>query len=181
MHSRPCGSSRMTVASVTLRAPLPSRVIVEKTPLLLRSYVPAPPAESVYMLDQSPLQLQQSQNQKPLPMRYQLEVAGESAAIYVSGSLDTGSAETLLEVCRSLPVSIRTLRLDLRSIGAMSACATDAVRRLLSEWRTTRRGEFRLSTSHLVATCSDDGPPLGGVTPAMSARIPSHALVATYL
>ena len=133
------------------------------------------------MLDQSPSQLQQSQNQNLLPMRYQLEIAGESAAVYVSGSLDTGSAETLLEVCRSLPVSIRTLRLDLRSIGALSACATDAVRRLLGECRTTRRGEFRLSTSHLVATCSDDGPLLGVVTPSMSAKLSSDALVTTYL
>ncbi len=133
------------------------------------------------MLDRSPQQLQQPQNQNPPPMRYQLEVAGESAAVYVSGSLDIESAGTLLEVCRSLPAQIRTLRLDLRSIGAMSACATDAVRLLLCEWRETRRGEFRLSTSHLVATCTADGTPPGIGASTMPARLPSHALVATYL
>jgi hypothetical protein len=88
-------------------------------------------------------------------MHYQLEISGETATMYVGGELGNRSVSALLDVCRALPARVRTLRLDLRAVGAMSADATNAVRLLLRDWREVRHGEFRLSTSFLVATCSE--------------------------
>jgi anti-anti-sigma regulatory factor len=87
-------------------------------------------------------------------MHHQLELVGDSATVYVQGCLDAESVETLLEACGALPAHVRTLRIDLRALGVMSGEATSAVRRLLEQWRSTRDGEFRLSTSHLIATCN---------------------------
>jgi hypothetical protein len=88
-------------------------------------------------------------------MHHQLELAGGTATLYVAGRVDQQSVSTLLEVCRLLPAHVRTLRLDLNAIGTMSAEATGAVRLLLRHWRESRHGEFRLSTSYLLATCSE--------------------------
>jgi ABC-type transporter Mla MlaB component len=88
-------------------------------------------------------------------MHYQLELAGGSATLYVAGGLDHQSVATLLEVCHRLPAHVRTLRLDLQALGTMTADATSAVRVLVRQWRDDRRGEFRLSTSYLFATCSE--------------------------
>lgn len=84
---------------------------------------------------------------------FDLELAGESATLYVHGRLDQDSCAAMLEVCASLPTHIRTLRLDLRAIGAMTAEVTSAVHLLLRHWREARRGEFRLTASHLSAVC----------------------------
>ena len=85
---------------------------------------------------------------------FHLELAGESATLYVHGRLDRQSCETMVEVCASLPAHARTLRLDLRAVGAMTAEVTSAVRTVLTHWRDGRRGEFRLATSHLMAVCT---------------------------
>ena len=114
-------------------------------------------------------------------MEYQLEIAGEAAALYVYGSLGEESVEILLAVCASLPPFIRTLRLDLRGIGVMNAEATNAVRRLLAQWRDTRRGDFRLNTSYMVATCSQSVETAPAVTVSNSLRIASDAMSAAYL
>jgi hypothetical protein len=117
-------------------------------------------------------------------MHHQLEVSGETATLYVAGMLGDHSVSTLLEVCRALPARVRTLRLDLRAVGTMSAEATGAVRLLLRHWREERHGEFRLSTSFLLATCSEvEAPP---ALPAPTRRdstggIRNDALTATYL
>lgn len=84
----------------------------------------------------------------------QLKLDGDSATLCVHGALDRAGASSMLELCAALPLHIRTLHVDLRSLGAMSGEATGAVRSLLAHWRTTRGGEFRLITSHLLATCS---------------------------
>jgi hypothetical protein len=84
---------------------------------------------------------------------FHLELAGESATLYVHGHLDQQSSTTMVEVCSALPRSVRTLRLDLRAVGVMTAEATNTVRLLVAHWRDARRGQFRLSTSYLVAVC----------------------------
>jgi hypothetical protein len=91
-------------------------------------------------------------------MHYQLEIAGKAATLYVAGSLDHDSAQALVLACGALPTHVRTLRLDLRALGAMTAEATGAVRLLLRRWCESRHGTFRLSASYLVATCSEVGP-----------------------
>ena len=88
-------------------------------------------------------------------MHYQLELAGATATLYLAGKLSHEDGQTLCEVCGGLPASVRTLRLDLHAIGAMSADATATVRALLQHWRAQRRGEFRLSTSYLLAVCTE--------------------------
>ena len=83
-------------------------------------------------------------------MDYQMELSGETATLYVTGALGHEHVDTLIHACRATPA--RTLRVDLHGLGALSADAISAVRELLHFWRDTRRGDFRLTTSHMVAT-----------------------------
>lgn len=85
-------------------------------------------------------------------MHYQLEQTNQAATLYVAGSLARHDAPALLALCNSLPTTVSILRVDLRAVGSLSADAIDVIRRLLRHWAASRRGEFRLSTSHLVAT-----------------------------
>lgn len=85
-------------------------------------------------------------------MHHQLELAGEAATLYVTGSLGYDDVERLAGVCAATPMRVRTLRVDLHGLGQLSADAIGAVRQLLHFWRDSRRGEFRLTTSHMVAT-----------------------------
>ncbi len=90
----------------------------------------------------------------PDNMHYQLELSGEAATLYIAGHLQDCHVSTLATVCRSLPAHVRTLRLDMRAVGTMTADATRAIRTLLQGWRERREGDCRLSTSYLVATCT---------------------------
>jgi ABC-type transporter Mla MlaB component len=105
------------------------------------------------------------------PMPFQLELAGESATLYLHGRLDHGSHTAMLKACAALPLSVRTLRLDLRAIRVMTADVTSVVRLLLTQWRDSGRGEFRLSTSHLMAVCTR-------VPASASERMPAVATTA---
>lgn len=113
-------------------------------------------------------------------MRYQIEQTNECATIYLAGGLTRCDARTLQTVCKALPPTIRTLRLDLRAIGSLSADGMDSIRQVLRYWASSRGGEFRLSTSHLVATYRPAQPapvPIGlGAWPAVN-----EALAGTYL
>jgi hypothetical protein len=112
-------------------------------------------------------------------MQYQLELSGVTATLYVAGGLGNQSVSTLIDVCRSLPAHVRTLRLDLSAMGTMSADAIGAVRLLLRHWRDDRRGEFRLSTSYLVATSSQVVAPHQPSRYVWTDRAVSDALAAT--
>ena len=114
-------------------------------------------------------------------MQHQVEMVGETATLYVSGVIGAEDTGTLIQACRAMPSRIRTLRLDLHGLGQLSAEATGVVRSILRHWRENRHGEFRLSTSHMLATLCDVA-----ATPAVlpGARYRSdvnEALVATYL
>lgn len=85
-------------------------------------------------------------------MHHQLEIVGDTATLYVSGSLDYQHVETLIRACDAAPLRSRTLRVDLHALGQLDAGAIGAVRQLLHFWRDSRSGDFRLTTSHLVAT-----------------------------
>jgi ABC-type transporter Mla MlaB component len=85
-------------------------------------------------------------------MQCQIEMAGEAATLYVSGTLGRENTGTLVAISAGMPARIRTLRIDLRALGQVSADAMAAVRVLLDHWRQSRHAEFRLCTSHLVAT-----------------------------
>lgn len=89
---------------------------------------------------------------------FQIELSGTTATLYVLGAVDAAAVSHLVDVCRELPLKVRTLRLDMSALGSMSAEALELPRRLLLFWRTSRIGEFRLSTSFLVATVSEAEP-----------------------
>ena len=120
-------------------------------------------------------------------MRYeenlQLTLDGDSATLYVHGTLaDARDDYSMVDVCAALPLHVRTLRVDLRALGAMSGEATSAVRTLLAYWRTTRVGEFRLITSHLLATCSPaPAVPECRAVPSAAPHAQSAAMTATFL
>lgn len=83
---------------------------------------------------------------------FQLKLDGDAATLCVRGLFDHAGDTTMFDLCAALPLHVHTLRVDLRALGAMSGEATGAVRSLLAHWRTTRGGEFRLITPHLLAT-----------------------------
>ncbi len=84
-------------------------------------------------------------------MHCQLEFVGDTATLHVTGSLGNDHVETLVGVCADIPERIRTLRVNLHGVGQLSA-ATGPLRELLHYWHDTRHGEFRLTTSHVLAT-----------------------------
>lgn len=114
-------------------------------------------------------------------MHHQLELIGETATLYVQGTLAYEDIGTLIALCDSMPDGVRTLRLDLHGLGQLSAEATDTVRLLLKHWREARRGDFRLTTAHLLATVHQVRQEPHAVPVTRSAFPHSEALQATYL
>ena len=121
-------------------------------------------------------------------MQCQIEMVGETATLYVSGTLGRENTGTLVAISAGMPARIRTLRVDLQALGQLSADAIAAVRVLLGHWRHSRQGEFRLSTSHLMATLRDAAEyrPSAerNVRVGCEASLPAHlndALAATFL
>ena len=112
---------------------------------------------------------------------YQLEQTSESATLYITGGLAQRDVPALLALCDSLPTTVRTLRLDLRPLGSLSAEATAVIRRLLRHWGASRRGEFRLSTSHLLATYGPARPGEAPPMPVLAWEPTNDALAGTYL
>lgn len=87
-------------------------------------------------------------------LRHEIEVAHDSATIYLSGTLHEQDAFMLGRACGDLPARVRTLRLDLHGVTDMNADAMGAIRGVLRYWRESRGGSFRLSLSsdRIVAT-----------------------------
>src|SRR3982751_821414 len=83
-------------------------------------------------------------------MEYRLELTDDTATLYIGGTLANEHVDTLIQAC--VTVGARALRVDLHGLQSLSAEAIGAVRRLLYAWREGRRGDFRLSTSHMLAT-----------------------------
>lgn len=90
-------------------------------------------------------------------LHHEIEVADDSATIYLSGTLAERDALQLRRACGELPARVHTLRLDLHGITDMSDDAMNAVRAVLRYWREARGGSFRLSLSsdRIVATYSE--------------------------
>jgi hypothetical protein len=90
-------------------------------------------------------------------MRYAMEVAGDTATVYVTGSLAATDAFGLNRACGELPAHVRTLRLDLHGVQEVNDLAMIAVRAVLRYWRESREGSFRLAlaSEYLVATYAE--------------------------
>jgi len=114
-------------------------------------------------------------------MHHQLEIVGETATLYVGGTLGYDDVDALIQACAAIPSRVRTLRVDLHSLGQLSAEATGTVRLLLSHWRESRHGEFRLTTSHMLATLREVTDPPVPSRVGWNVSNVNDALTATYL
>jgi ABC-type transporter Mla MlaB component len=107
----------------------------------------------------------------------EIEVAEDSATLYLSGELCAEDAFSLSGVCSQLPARVHTLRLDLHGVTHMREDAMGAVRAVLRYWRESRGGSFRLSlaSERIVATYGE-----GRFATASSLRTaPPHVVDAT--
>ena len=87
-------------------------------------------------------------------LHHEIEVAEDSATLYLSGTLRATDAAGLARACGDLPTRVTTLRLDLHGVSVMADDATNAIRSVLRYWRESRGGSFRLSlaSERIVAT-----------------------------
>ena len=87
-------------------------------------------------------------------LHHEIEVADDSATLYLSGRLCADDALALGRACGLLPARVTTLRLDLHGVTHMAEDAMGAVRAVLRYWRESRGGSFRLSlaSERIIAT-----------------------------
>lgn len=107
----------------------------------------------------------------------ELEVADDSATMYLSGELSADDALALSRACSALPMRVNTLRLDLHGVTEMRDDAMGAIRSVLRYWRESRGGSFRLSlvSERIVATYGE-----GRFASTSSLRnAPAHVVEAT--
>ena len=119
-------------------------------------------------------------------LHHEIEVADDSATLYLSGVLCADDALTLARVCGNLPPRVTTLRLDLHGVGDMGDDAMCAIRGVLRYWRESRGGSFRLSlTSERIVATYGEGR-FANSTLGLRAALPhvveaTPALTAMYL
>ena len=116
-------------------------------------------------------------------LHHEIEVAEDSATLYLSGTLRATDAAGLARACGDLPTRVTTLRLDLHGVSVMADDATNAIHSVLRYWRESRGGSFRLSlaSERIVATYGEGSfadstmglrnalPHVVEVTPALTA------------
>lgn len=120
------------------------------------------------------------------PFRFQVEVADDSATLYLSGSIESGDAFSIGRACSELPANVRTLRMDLHGLTFMDDEALSSVRGVLRYWRESRGGSFRVSltTNCMIATYGEGSfanPQLGRRTASVREAAATPALMAVYL
>lgn len=106
--------------------------------------------------------------------RYQIELAGDSATLYVFEQLTDADIPPVVALCHEQPIDIRTLRVDMRAVGVLTAAGMTVVRAILSAWRARAGGAYDLRSSYLVATCQQRTHSFYRVAPA----VPRVALAA---
>lgn len=84
--------------------------------------------------------------------KFQIELAGDSATVYLFEQLDRDRESSLVALCRDIPRHVRILRVDARNLGTMTSGAMRAVRALFAAWQDRREGQCILRGSYLVAT-----------------------------
>jgi ABC-type transporter Mla MlaB component len=106
----------------------------------------------------------------------EIEVADDSATLYLSGELRADDAFALRAACSELPARVHTLRLDLHGVTQMRDDAMGAVRAVLRYWRESRGGSFRLSlaSERIVATYGE-----GRFATSSLRNAPPHVVEAT--
>ena len=111
-------------------------------------------------------------------LHHEIEVAEDSATLYLGGALKANDVHALIGMCDNLPLRVRTLRLDMHGVTSQEDDAMSAVRGVLRYWRESRGGSFRLSlaSERLVATYGEGS----FAHAALSLRnAPAHVVEAT--
>jgi ABC-type transporter Mla MlaB component len=117
-------------------------------------------------------------------MRFHIERVGDAAMLYLTGDLQNRQdVASLSELCFSLPMTVRTLRLDLSSMARVGADAMEAIGVLLCEWRESRSGEFRLyfHAPRHSAPAGLDFRQMNDAVTMLCSFSPNEALTAMYL
>ena len=111
-------------------------------------------------------------------LHHEIEVADDSATLYLHGVLSAGDADVLNGACHCLPERVRTLRLDLHGLTRLEDDAMAAVRAVLRFWRASRGGSFRLSlaSERIVATYGEGS--FASTAPSLR-NAPAHVVEAT--
>jgi ABC-type transporter Mla MlaB component len=104
-----------------------------------------------------------------------IEIADDSATLYLTGELSADDAFMLSAACSELPPRVHTLRLDLHGVTHMRDDAMGAIRSVLRYWRESRGGSFRLSlaSERIVATYGEGR----FASPASLRNAPAHVVV----
>lgn len=110
-------------------------------------------------------------------LQHEIEVAEDSATLYLHGALSAADAGTLHLACANLPARVRTLRLDLHG-AELEEDAMTAVRSVLRYWRESRGGSFRLSlaSERIIATYGEGS--FANAAPSLRNALP-HVVEAT--
>jgi hypothetical protein len=93
-------------------------------------------------------------------LHYQHEFAGETATMYLIGTLCRGDEVTLRTIVDALPPHIRMLRLDLHALDHADQDTVRLIHPLLRGWSERRGGTFSLAiTSPDILLARHDGSP----------------------
>ena len=77
-------------------------------------------------------------------LQYDLEAHGESATLYVTGTLSTHGVIAAMHYCDALPEHVRSLRVDLRGTKDPEPSAHEALAFTTRRWRDVRSGRTRI-------------------------------------
>jgi hypothetical protein len=77
-------------------------------------------------------------------LHYDLEAHGESATLYVTGTLSTHGVIAAMHCCDALPDRVRSLRVDLRGTRGAEPSAHEALAFTTRRWRDVRSGSTRI-------------------------------------
>lgn len=102
---------------------------------------------------------------------------GETATLYLSGSLRPGEHDVLHRVLAGLPSHISVVRVDLGALEDAGPDVVDTVRQVLARCRADRRGTYHLTARRLAAMPETRQPARTDWYPPRS----DNALSATYL
>lgn len=80
-----------------------------------------------------------------------IEAHSSAATAYINGPLTASVAARAIMACRLLPPTIRSIRVDLRSVSVCDLDALTMLEALIVEWRAERRGVSRVVYPRLRA------------------------------
>jgi ABC-type transporter Mla MlaB component len=80
----------------------------------------------------------------PFPEQFTIEAHAQAATVHLHGDLTVAGALRALDACRTLPMRVQTLIVDLRGVTAIDAQGLATLHHLLRRWRDGRGGTIRV-------------------------------------